>query len=65
MLCGITLSQEEWDLLPDVTGVAFENLVEGFRVSNEKTGRGRYLATLSVQFKPEPLRRFCVNSALQ
>lgn len=52
------VKQEEWDLLPDVTGVAFENLVEGFRVSNEKTGRGRYLATLSVQFKPEPLRRF-------
>ena len=52
------VKQEEWDLLPDVTGVAFENLVEGFRVSNEKTGPGRYLATLSVQFKPEPLRSF-------
>ena len=52
------VKQEEWDLLPDVTGVPFENLVEGFRVSNEKTGPGRYLATLSVQFKPEPLRNF-------
>lgn len=52
------VKQEEWDLLPDVTSLAFENLVEGFRVSGEKTGPGRYLATLSVQFKPEPLRAF-------
>lgn len=51
------VKQEEWDLLPDLTQLDIENLVEGFRVSNEKTGPGRYLATLAVQFKPEPLRR--------
>lgn len=50
------VKQEEWDLLPDMAGLDIENLVEGFRVSNEKTGPGRYLATLSVQFKPAPLR---------
>lgn len=49
--------QEEWDLLPDITTLDIEDLVEGFRVSNEKTGPGRYLATLSVQFKPAPLRQ--------
>lgn len=50
------VKQEEWDLLPDIAQLDIENLVEGFRVSNEKTGPGRYLATLSVQFKPGLLR---------
>lgn len=50
------VKQEEWDLLPDLATLDIEDLVEGFRVSNEKTGPGRYLATLSVQFKPVPLR---------
>ena len=48
--------QEEWEKLPDSQALDFENLVEGLRISNEKTGPGRYLASLSVQFKPAPLR---------
>jgi hypothetical protein len=48
--------QEEWEKLPDIQALDFENLVEGLRISDEKTGPGRYLATLSVQFKPGPLR---------
>ncbi len=48
--------QEEWDLLPDIRALDIENLVEGLRISDEKTGPTRYLATLSVQFKPGPLR---------
>ena len=48
--------QEEWDLLPDIRTLDIENLVEGLRISDEKTGPTRYLATLSVQFKPGPLR---------
>lgn len=50
------VKQDEWEMLPDIATLDIENLVEGFRVSNEKTGPGRYLATLSVQFKPGPLR---------
>lgn len=50
------VKQEEWDLLPDLKGLKVEEMVEQFRVSGEKTGNGRYLATLSVQFKPGPLR---------
>jgi hypothetical protein len=48
--------QEEWEKLPEVQSLDFENLVEGLRISDEKTGPGRYLATLSVQFKPAPMR---------
>jgi len=48
--------QEEWDLLPDIRTLDIENLVEGLRISDEKTGPTRYLATLAVQFKPGPLR---------
>lgn len=50
------VKQSEWSLLPSVAELDVEALVEGFRISNEKTGNGRYLATLSVQFKPGPLR---------
>lgn len=49
--------QAEWELLPDITTLNVEEWVEGFRVRDEKTGLGRYLARMSVQFKPEPLRR--------
>lgn len=48
--------QTEWSLLPDISTLDIEALVEGFRISNERTGNGRYLATLAVQFKPGPLR---------
>lgn len=48
--------QSEWNLLPDISTLDIEALVEGFRISNERTGNGRYLATLAVQFKPGPLR---------
>lgn len=48
--------QTEWGMLPQVTGADIEPLVEGFRISNEKTGNGRYLANMAVQFKPGPLR---------
>ena len=50
------VQQEEWDLLPDLRSLNIEQLVERFRVSNEKTATGRYLATMAVQFKPGPLR---------
>ena len=50
------VKQAEWSLLPTLAELDVEALVEGFRISNEKTGNGRYLATLSVQFKPGPLR---------
>ena len=50
------VKQSEWSLLPTLAELDVEALVEGFRISNEKTGNGRYLATLSVQFKPGPLR---------
>ncbi len=56
--------QEEWNKLPDLETLDVENLVEGFRVSNEKTGPGRYLATLSVQFKRVPLRNLLRRSGV-
>ncbi|MBL70457.1 MAG: hypothetical protein CML95_02765 [Rhodobiaceae bacterium] len=48
--------QEEWDKLPDIRTLDIENMVEVLRISDEKTGPTRYLATLSIQFKAAPLR---------
>lgn len=48
--------QEEWEKLPDIRTLDIENMVEVLRISDEKTGPTRYLATLSVQFKAAPLR---------
>lgn len=50
------VKEEEWAQLPDIRTLDIENLVEVLRISDEKTGPTRYLATLSVQFKREPLR---------
>ena len=50
--------RSEWPLLPKSEDIAVDDLVEGFRVSNEKTGNQRYLATLSVTFKPTAIREF-------
>ena len=49
--------QEEWQLLPKVESLNAEDWVEGFQVRGEKTAPDRYIARLSVQFKPAPLRR--------
>ena len=48
--------QEEWDKLPDIRTLDIENMVEVLRITDEKTGPTRYLATLSIQFKAAPLR---------
>ncbi|MGB0478674.1 MAG: DUF2066 domain-containing protein [Parvibaculales bacterium] len=48
--------QEEWEKLPDIRTLDIENMVEVLRISDEKTGPARYLATLSIQFKAAPLR---------
>jgi len=50
--------RDEWPMLPPVKQIKVEDFVEGFRVSNEKTSRNRYLATLSVQYKPRALSLF-------
>jgi len=53
--------RDEWSKLPTIEQIEVEKFVEGFRVSDEKTGRNRYLATLSVQFKPGALSRYLRN----
>ncbi|MBL6642418.1 MAG: DUF2066 domain-containing protein [PS1 clade bacterium] len=50
------VKQEEWERLPDIRTLDIENLVEVLRISDEKTGPTRYLASLSVEFKRGPLR---------
>ncbi len=50
--------RDDWPSLPPIEQLKVEDFVEGFRVSNEKTGRNRYLATLSVQYKPRALSLF-------
>jgi len=44
------------DRLPEVAPERVTNLVRDFEVANEKTSTTRYLATLRVRFKPDPIR---------
>lgn len=50
--------------LPAVGGEAREFLVQGLEVANEKTSSVRYLADLSVRFKPVEVRRLLRQTGL-
>ncbi len=43
-------------LLPELDGKAVASLVQNLEVSDEKTSSTRYLATLTVRFKPDSVR---------
>ncbi|MDP6518001.1 MAG: DUF2066 domain-containing protein [Alphaproteobacteria bacterium] len=48
--------ERHWARLPRPTAVAIEDMVQGFEVADERRSQLRYLADLTVRFKPEPVR---------
>lgn len=47
----------DWPRLPTVSGRDLEFMVSDFEVANERTSAVRYLASLTVRFKPAEVRR--------
>ena len=47
----------DYGRLPSLDGGRISDLVKSFEVEEEKTSRGRYLATLKFRFKPKAVRR--------
>jgi hypothetical protein len=60
LLQRLTLSQDR-DRLPNLDRGEMTSFVRDFAVSNEKTSAGRYLATLSIRFKRESVRKFLTD----
>ncbi len=48
--------REDVPRLPQLSPAQVAELVQGFSVADEKTSSGRYLATFTVQFKPNGIR---------
>ena len=51
----LTLSSY-WDQLPSSDELNLDSFVEGFRVADERTSPTRYIAKLSISFKPDAVR---------
>jgi hypothetical protein len=47
----------DWPRLPKLSGADVAELVQAIEIENEKTSAVRYLAELTVSFKPESVRR--------
>lgn len=56
LLQRITL-REHWPELPDPGAIQLADYVESLAISDEKTSAVRYLARLTVRFKPDRVRR--------
>ena len=54
----------DYGALPRVDAESAANFVQGFEVTNEKTSSVRYLAELSVRFKPSEIRRLLRESGV-
>ena len=52
----ITLRNDH-DLLPEIDDTMVQQVIHDYAVAGEKFGGGRYLAELTVRFKPEEMRR--------
>lgn len=50
--------------LPAIDAKSLPDLVSGFQVANERTSPVRYLADLTVAFKPEPIRQLMRQAAI-
>lgn len=59
----ITLNSD-WSRLPVVAEDQIEGFVRDISLSEERFGGGRYLASLTVRFKPEMVRRILRRSAI-
>lgn len=56
--------RDDHDRLPELDDNALAQVVRDFAVEGEKFGGGRYLATLTIRFKPREIRRLLQNAGI-
>lgn len=56
MLLQRLTRREDWRRLPEVSGADLADVVRDFEVANERTSTVRYLASLTVRFRPGEVR---------
>lgn len=56
--------RRDYARLPQINATDLNGLIEGFSVSNERTSAVRYLADLTVTFKPEAVRNLMAQSGI-
>lgn len=56
--------RNDYDRLPALANRALAQVIRDFSVEGEKFGGGRYLATLTIRFKPREIRRLLQNEGI-
>ncbi len=56
--------RDDHDLLPELDDSVLAQVIRDFAVDGEKFGGGRYLATLTIRFKPREIRRLLQNAGI-
>lgn len=56
---------EDWQALPQVDAAMAERLVAGVGVANERSSATRYLADMTVRFRPQPVKDLLRNSGVR
>jgi hypothetical protein len=56
--------RDDYDRLPELGDDELAQVIRDFSVEGEKFGGGRYLATLTIRFKPRELRRLLQNEGI-
>lgn len=57
-------SPDEWSRLPGVGGLAIGDYVASYEIASEQVGSTRYIGTLDVLFRPEPVERLLSNAGI-
>jgi hypothetical protein len=57
-------AQSDWPRLPKVDDAALEDLVQDVGIDQERVAPARVIATLSVHFKPDAIRRILRNAGI-
>ncbi len=56
---------EDWQALPQVDAAMAERLVAGVGVANERSSATRYLADMTVRFRPQPVKDLLRSSGVR
>ena len=64
MLTQRITAQSDWPRIPKVDGAALEDLVQDVGIDQERVAQARIIASLSVHFKPDAIRRLLRNAGI-
>lgn len=63
-LLGRLTLRDDHDRLPELSNNALAQVIRDFSVEGERFGGGRYLATLTIRFKPREIRRLLQDEGI-